>query len=282
MHCKTLLSSAAFVLCATVVSSQATTSKEPAVEAEDVEAVVPTEIINPAQATSIAVVANSFIASVTAAPEYSSVISVLATGIPATAQEEIAKNPESFLLNLLSGSPPPDWATALPPSVAEYVESVAEDAAQLATSDFPDLYTSLSAEAGALETGAPGSGPYVLPTGGYRGSNYTSPRPTGSAAAPGPTPEPFVPGSGASTNVGGAALAVVAAGLGIGALFLILAVFSSDVAQQTGMFLWVLINPATERYEVTNLVGHMTVTDDPVKTTRLRIFQTTLHRKPSD
>ncbi|KAL8696753.1 MAG: hypothetical protein Q9224_002639, partial [Gallowayella concinna] len=208
-----LMSSVALAFSATV-NSQATSTNEPAVEASDIEAVIPTEIISPAQATSIAAVADTFIASVTAAPEYSSVLSVLATGIPITAQVDIAKNPEQFLLNLLSGSPPPAWATALPPSVAEYVESVGEAAAQLVTSDFPDLYTSLSAEAAALETGASGSGPFILPTGGYQGSNYTNPRPTGSAAGPGSTPEPFVPGSGASVNAKGFTLAVVAAGFG--------------------------------------------------------------------
>ncbi|KAL8682914.1 MAG: hypothetical protein Q9186_001077 [Xanthomendoza sp. 1 TL-2023] len=221
MHSRILMSSVALAFSATAVNSQATSTNEPAVEASDIEAVIPTEIISPAQATSIAAVADTFIASVTAAPEYSSVLSVLATGIPITAQVDIAKNPEQFLLNLLSGSPPPAWATALPPSVVEYVESVGEAAAQLVTSDFPDLYTSLSAEAAALETGASGSGPFILPTGGYQGSNYTNPRPTGSAAGPGSTPEPFVPGSGASVNARGFTLAVVAAGFGVGAFLLV-------------------------------------------------------------
>ncbi|KAL8815739.1 MAG: hypothetical protein Q9223_005152 [Gallowayella weberi] len=221
MHSRTLISSAALAFCATVVNSQNTSSNEPAVEPSDIEAVIPTEIISPARATSIAAVADSFIASVTAAPEYSSVMSVLATGIPVTAQAEIANNPERFLLDLLSGSPPPAWATALPPSVAEYVESVGEAAGQLVTSDFPDLYTSLSTEATALETGASGSGLFFSPTGGYRGTNYTSPRPTNSAAAPGPTPAPFVPGSGAPIHAGGLTLAVVAAGFGVGTFLLI-------------------------------------------------------------
>ncbi|KAL8725423.1 MAG: hypothetical protein Q9166_007355 [cf. Caloplaca sp. 2 TL-2023] len=218
MYSKTLFSSAALALYATIVNSQA---NEPAVEASDIEAVVPTEIINPAEATSIAIVADSFIASVTAAPEFSSVVSVLATGIPLTAQAEIANNPEGFLLDILSGSPPPAWATALPSSVGDYIESVAEDAAQIVTSDFPDLYTSLSAEAGALETSVAASGGFVFPTGGYGVSNYTGPRATGSAAAPGSTPAPFVPGSGASINAGGLAFAVVAAGFGAGALLLL-------------------------------------------------------------
>ncbi|KAL8804566.1 MAG: hypothetical protein Q9182_002481 [Xanthomendoza sp. 2 TL-2023] len=221
MHSRTLISSVALIFCTTVVNSQNTSSNEPAIEANDIEAVIPTEIISPARATSIAAAADSFIASLTAAPEYSSVLSVLATAIPVTAQAEIANNPEQFLLDLLSGSPPPAWATALPPSVAEYVESVEGAAAQVVTSDFPDLYTSLSVEAAALETGASGSGAVYVATGGYWGSNYTSPRPTNSAAAPGSAPAPFVPASGAPIQAGSLIIGVVAAGFGVGALLLI-------------------------------------------------------------
>ncbi|KAL8926096.1 MAG: hypothetical protein Q9172_001924 [Xanthocarpia lactea] len=220
MHSKTLLASAAFALCTVAVNSQ-NTADEPVIEASDIEAVVPSEIISPVEATSIAVVADSFIASVTAAPEFSSVVSVLATAIPITAQAEIAADPEGYLLDIIQGSPPPAWATALPPSVGDYVESLAQDALQVVTSEFPGLYSSVSAEVSALETGSPISGGFVAPTGGYVGSNYTGPRPTGSAVAPGPTPEPFVPGSGASINGGGATIAIIAASLGIGALLLL-------------------------------------------------------------
>ncbi|KAL8786960.1 MAG: hypothetical protein Q9213_002503 [Squamulea squamosa] len=215
MHSKTLITTAAFALCAAIVDAQ-DTANEPAVEASDIEAVIPTEIISPAEATSIANVGNSFIASVTAAPEFSSVISVLSTAIPITAQAEIAADPQGYLLDIIQGSPPPAWATALPPSVGQYVESVAQDAAQIVSSDFPDLYTSISDEVSALETGAPIVGGYVAPTGGYSGTNYTLPRPSGSGVAPGPTPEPFVPGSGASANGGSVLFAVMAATFGLG------------------------------------------------------------------
>ncbi|KAL8771444.1 MAG: hypothetical protein Q9209_003112 [Squamulea sp. 1 TL-2023] len=220
MHSKTLITSAAFAFCAAIVNAQDVTN-EPSIEASDIEAVIPTEIISPAEATSIANVGNSFIASVTAAPEFSSVISVLSTAIPITAQAAIAADPQGYLLDIIQGSPPPAWATALPPSVGEYVESLAQDAAQIVTSDFPDLYTSISGEVSALETGAPVTGGFVAPTGGYGGSNYTSLRPSGSGVAAGPTPEPFVPGSGASVNGGSVLFAVMAATLGLSTLVLL-------------------------------------------------------------
>ena len=173
------------------------------------------------QATSIAAVADSFIASVTAAPEFSSVVSVLATGIPATAQEAIEADPTDFVLDLLHGSPPPSWATALPPSVSQYIESIAEQAANIVTSDFGGLYTSVSSEVAALETGAAVSGGFVFPTGGYTNSNYTSPRATGSAVAPGSSPQAFPGASSApSLRVGSIAAAVVAASMGFGAWLL--------------------------------------------------------------
>lgn len=167
------------------------------------------------QATSIAAVADSFIASLTAAPEFSSVISVLATAIPVTAQEAIEDDPTDFVLGLIQGSPPPSWATALPPSVEEYLVSVAEDAANIVTSDFAELYTSVSSEVAALQTGAPISSGFVLPTGEYGKSNFTGPRPTGSAPVPRPTPIPFQPspGAGASLRILSMAGAGLAAGM---------------------------------------------------------------------
>ncbi|KAI4227642.1 MAG: hypothetical protein L6R36_002277 [Xanthoria steineri] len=220
MHSKTFLTSAAFALCAVKVKSQDTAN----VEASDVEAVVPANVIDPAEATSLASIADGYIASVTAAPEFSSVVSVLATAIPITAQAEIAADPQGYLLDIIQGSPPPAWATALPPSVQDYVESLGQNAAQIVssvTADYPELVTYASAQVSSLETATSIGSGFVAPTGGYGGSNYTNPRPTGSAAAPGSTAAPFVPGSGASTNVGGAAFAVMAASFGIGALFLL-------------------------------------------------------------
>ncbi|KAI4269976.1 MAG: hypothetical protein LQ337_006975 [Flavoplaca oasis] len=221
MHSKAIITSAAFALCAGIVNSQDTTN----VEASDIEAVVPAEIVSPAEATSLAAIADSFIASVTAAPEYSSVLNVLATAIPITAQAEIGADPEGYLLDIVQGSPPPAWATALPPSVGDYLESIALDAVQIVTSvtaEIPELVTYASAQVSSLETATSIGGGFVAPTGGYVGSNTTSPRPTGSAVAPGSAPEPFVPGdSGTSINAAGTAFAVMAASFGIGALLLL-------------------------------------------------------------
>ena len=48
MHSKTLLASATFALCTVVVNSQ-DTANEPVIEASDIEAVVPNEIISPVE-----------------------------------------------------------------------------------------------------------------------------------------------------------------------------------------------------------------------------------------
>lgn len=165
------------------------------------------------QATSVAAVANSFIASVTAAPEYSSVLSVLATGIPATAQAAIANDPKDYVLDILHGSPPPSWATALPSSVDEYFQSIGEDAASIVAAKFGGLYTSVSSEvADAIETGG-----LPLPTGAYGTGNSTRPRPTATDASPITSPIPF---EGAASRIVGSIVAVVvAAGIGACLLF---------------------------------------------------------------
>lgn len=166
------------------------------------------------QATSVAAAANSFIASVTAAPEYSSVLSVLATGIPATAQAAIANAPEDYILDIVRGSPPPSWATALPPSVEEYFQSIGEDAARFITAEFGGLYTSVSSGvADAIETGG-----FALPTGGAYGTgNSTQPGPTATGAGPITNPVPFE--GAASRSISSIVAAVAAAGIGACLLF---------------------------------------------------------------
>ncbi|KAL8966289.1 MAG: hypothetical protein Q9183_003436 [Haloplaca sp. 2 TL-2023] len=220
MRSAVFIKSASVVLCAATVNSQLTNPDEPLVEAEDIQDVVPTQYLAAAQATSIAGAADSFIASVTAAPEYSSVLSVLATAIPATAQADIGADPSGYVLDILRGSPAPAWASSLPPSVGEYVESLARDAAEVVTEDFGGLYTSASSRVAALETGAAASGGYVVPSGGYLSPNYTAPEPTGSAAPPGSNPAAFE-GSASPLRVKTAAAAVVAMGIVTGALLVV-------------------------------------------------------------
>ena len=175
------------------------------------------------QDTSIAAFANGFIASVTAAPEFSSVVSVLATAIPVTAEDAIANDPEAFILNLLQGGSLPSWVTALPPSVGQYIESIGVEAAQQFTQELPGVYKSLSAEVAALETGAAAGGGFVVPTGGYGGGNYSYAGPSASASGgPGASPIPFVPGSAASSiNSGGLITAIIVAGAGAGAILIL-------------------------------------------------------------
>ncbi|KAL8938374.1 MAG: hypothetical protein Q9216_003931 [Gyalolechia sp. 2 TL-2023] len=191
MQTKIIQQTTVAALYAIAVNSQASPSREPLLDAGDIQDVFPSAILAPDVATSLATAADSIIASVTAAPQFTSFLSVVATGIPITAQIEIQNDPTDFVLDILSGSPLPSWATALPPSVGQYLESVAQDVNSIVTSDFGALYTSVSSEVAALETGVASTGGYSYPTGGYSSGNSTVPRPTGSAVAPGSTPAAF-------------------------------------------------------------------------------------------
>ncbi|KAI4177668.1 MAG: hypothetical protein LQ343_000131 [Gyalolechia ehrenbergii] len=211
MQTKRIQRATVAALYAFAVNSQDTSSHEPVLDAADIEDVVPIEILAPAAATSLAAAADSFIA----APQFSSLLSVLATGIPTTAPIAIQNAPTDFLLDLSRGSALPSWATALLPSAGQYLESVGQDATNIITSDFAGLYTSVSSQVAALETGAAASGGYVYPTGGCGNGNNTAPRPTASAAAPGSPPAPF-DSSASSLRVGSIIACVVTIGMGAG------------------------------------------------------------------
>ncbi|KAL8985938.1 MAG: hypothetical protein Q9177_004297 [Variospora cf. flavescens] len=173
-------------------------------DASDIQDIVPsgTLTLSPGSATSVAAAANSFIASVTAAPEYSSVLSVLATGIPATAQAAIANAPEDYILDILGD--------CITPSVEEYFQSIGEDAARIITAEFGGLYTSVSSEvADAIETGG-----FALPTeGAYGTGNSTQPGPTATGADPITNPVPFE--GAASRSISSIVAAVAAAGIAL-------------------------------------------------------------------
>ncbi|KAL9016482.1 MAG: hypothetical protein Q9185_006175 [Variospora sp. 1 TL-2023] len=217
MYPARIVQSAAVLAFAALVHSQASPSDPTLVAASDIQNIVPSDILplDPDSATSVAAAANSFIASVTAAPEYSSVLSVLATGIPATAQAAIANDPKDYVQDIVHGSPPPSWATALPPSVNEYFQSIGEDAASIIAAEpgFGELYTSVSSEvADAIESGRSTS-----PTGAYGTGNSTRPRPTATGANPITNPVPFE--GAASRSVGSIVAVMVAAGIGACLLF---------------------------------------------------------------
>ncbi|KAL8966751.1 MAG: hypothetical protein Q9197_005810 [Variospora fuerteventurae] len=217
MYSARIVQSAAVLAFAALVHSQAPPSDETPLDAKDIQDSGLSEILSldPGSATSVAAAANSFIASVTAAPEYSSVLSVLATGIPATAQAAIANDPKDYVSDIVRGSPPPSWATALPPSVDEYFQSIGEDAASMIAAEpgLGELYTSVSSEvADAIDTGRSTS-----PTGAYGTGNSTRPRPTATGANPITNPIPFE--GAASRSVGSIVAVMVAAGIGACLLF---------------------------------------------------------------
>ncbi|KAI4165622.1 MAG: hypothetical protein LQ342_000564 [Letrouitia transgressa] len=208
------------------------------VDASDVEAFVPTGILPPSQATDLANGIDSFIASVTADPRFSSVASVLATAVP----PYLLANPnpsaaEAYLLSILTATSLPSWITALPPSVTSYVIELGQGAEGLLKSDAPALYTQVTAIATVL--GGPGG--YAGPAGGYggggangtAGSGETAVASAGSGAAPAgpsatagpggsnggsPPPEDF---TGGAASARGVALVGVLAGVVVGGLLLL-------------------------------------------------------------
>ena len=69
-------------------------------------------------------------------PEASSVISVLMTAIPTTAQDAYASDPISFLDNLITASALPSWASDIPAPLQSDLGSVINEALSIIDSDF--------------------------------------------------------------------------------------------------------------------------------------------------
>ncbi|KAL9037154.1 MAG: hypothetical protein Q9180_003881 [Flavoplaca navasiana] len=69
--------------------------------------------------------------------DYTSALSVAATGMPASAKLEAAKNPELFLVSLAQASSGdlPDWYTALPTDVQNVWRSVGDQYLEMYTSE---------------------------------------------------------------------------------------------------------------------------------------------------
>ena len=191
--------------------------------------------------------------SITAQPEFGSAIAALQTAVPLSAIAEIGANPEAYIMDLATGEVP-DWYTAIPTGVVEYIESIGEQALSLVEagtgiSALPvgligDVEASATSEYGAYATDgysypAGGysypAGGYSYPAGGYAyptGRYYPTagtavssgfPVPTGNASvlpylpSSSPSPSAFT-GAAAPKNVAMGAAAMVA---GVAALFVL-------------------------------------------------------------
>ena len=157
----------------------------------------------------------AYVTSITAQPEFGSAIAALQTAIPLSAVAEIGANPEAYIMDLATGEVP-DWYTAIPTSVVDYIESIGEQAVSLV-----EAGTGISAlpagmignvEASATASyvpytieGSDGAGGYAYTSGEYyqpSGSAVSSgfPAPTGNSSvvphlpspssSPSPSPSP--------------------------------------------------------------------------------------------
>ena len=71
-------------------------------------------------------------------PEASSVIEVLMTAIPTSAQNAMASDPVSFLENFITASPLPSWASDIPAPVQSDLGSVINEVVSIVDSDFEE------------------------------------------------------------------------------------------------------------------------------------------------
>ena len=148
-------------------------------------------------------------------PEASSVLSVLATAIPTSAQNAFATDPISFLDNLITASALPSWASEIPAPLQSDLGPVINQALSIIDSDFES--------AAPIPTGPP---PSYYPSGGYPPSSSFYPtvvieKPTGTgtgvAVTGTPTGSPIAFQGGAApmktAAAGAAAALMVGAGI---------------------------------------------------------------------
>jgi len=107
------------------------------------------------------------VTSLTAQPEFTSVVAALESALPSSALAEFQSAPASFVLQVATGTEAA-FFTNLPVQVIEYAQSVGEQALSILESDvgLTSLPVGLIPTAVASGYGSPATG-YAYPTGGY-------------------------------------------------------------------------------------------------------------------
>ena len=169
-------------------------------------------------------------------------MAALQTAVPLSAIAEIGANPEAYIMDLATGETP-DWYTAIPTSVVDYIESIGEQALSLVEAGtgitglpgglIGGVEASATSEYGAYPTdGYPHyAGGHAYPTGGHYSfsgtavsSGFPAPTSNGSVvphlptSSPSPIPSAFSANAAAPKNIAMGAAAMVA---GIAALFVL-------------------------------------------------------------
>ncbi|KAL8684684.1 MAG: hypothetical protein Q9218_008188, partial [Villophora microphyllina] len=103
----------------------------------------------------------SYMDSISTASDFSSLYSVLATGMPGSAMSENAANPPLYLASLAqaTGDDRPDWFTSLPTAEQDYLSSMGNGIIELYTSEVnaarpldPSFSRSLSSVSASLSS----------------------------------------------------------------------------------------------------------------------------------
>ena len=146
----------------------------------------------------------SYVTSITAQPQFTVAVNALEAAIPSSVLSKIEDAPESFLLEVATGTAATAYFSAVPTDVLDYVNSVGEQAISILEKD-----TGLTeVPAGLFPTAT--AVPYAYPYGGYYGSGAAYPTgglpsgfvPTGINPT-GASPSGFVTGATGGTGVSG-------------------------------------------------------------------------------
>lgn len=152
-------------------------------------------------------------------PEVESVISVLATAVPSSVQEEIDADPSAFLESIVTATALPSWVSGIPAPLQSKIGSVINQGLSIIAADLEGSTATVTAKVGTAGAVVP---TYTAVSGGL--TSVVSAQATGSGAGAGGngsiatgSPVPIqAPASGAASLrvAAGSVVALVAAGAG--------------------------------------------------------------------
>lgn len=163
----------------------------------------------------------AYLASLVDTPSFTSVNNALDSALPSDVVAQLSTAPADFIIALITETAVPTWASAIPTSVADYLDSVYAHIQSIESADVIDKLPSLTVVDGAKPTG--GYYGYGNPTGGYYGYGYqtgtggfiTGVPPTRTSGANGTSatqsPSPFVNAASRSSGTLSIAMLVVGA-----------------------------------------------------------------------
>lgn len=80
-----------------------------------------------------------YISTLVGGPPFASAASKLSPILPNDAKSQLASNPANFVVNLITATTPPVWATAIPLELEDYFQSVGDDIESIIANDVTNL-----------------------------------------------------------------------------------------------------------------------------------------------